>query len=305
MKILVTGSTGMIGSALIELLRTEGHSAVRLRRGRADSGDILWNPDTGEIDLKSLEGADAAVHLAGENIAAGRWTTERKQRILDSRVKGTTLLAKSLAQLQSPPKVLVSSSAIGYYGDRGEELLTEDSPAGSGYLANVCREWEAATEPAAQKGIRVVRLRTGIVLSPKGGALAKMLTPFRAGLGGPLGSGTQYMSWIALEDLCRMFVHAIRTESMTGAANAVAPAPVTNNEFTRELAMALHRPAVFRMPHLAARLAFGEMADALLFSSARVVPEKMQASGFVYQYLTLRSWFSERLSISSRPRIAS
>ncbi len=305
MKILLTGSTGLIGSALIELLRTEGHSTVRLRRGHADAGDILWNPDKGEIDLKALEGADAAVHLAGESIAAGRWTPERKQRILDSRVKGTTLLAKSLATLQRPPRVLVSASAVGYYGDRGPELLTEDSPAGSGYLPTVCREWEAATAPAAEKGIRVVRLRIGIVLSPKGGALAKMLTPFRAGLGGPLGSGTQYMSWIALEDLCRMFLHSIRTESITGPANAVAPAPVTNNEFTKELAMALHRPAVFRMPHLAARLAFGEMADALLFSSARVVPEKMQASGFVYRYLTLRSWFSDRLSTSSRTRMAS
>lgn len=305
MKILVTGSTGLIGSSLIELLRTEGHSAVRLRRGRADAGDVLWNPDSGDIELNGLEGADAAVHLAGENIASGRWTAERKQRILDSRVKGTTLLAKSLGKLQRPPQVLVSASAIGYYGDRGEELLTEDSPAGSGYLANVCREWEAATAPAAEKGIRVARLRIGIVLSPKGGALAKMLTPFRAGLGGPLGSGTQHMSWIALEDLCRMFVHSIRTESIAGPVNAVAPAPATNNEFTKELAMALHRPAVFRMPHLAARLAFGEMADALLFSSARVVPEKMQASGFVYRYPTLRSWFSDRLSTSSRSRIAS
>jgi uncharacterized protein (TIGR01777 family) len=289
MKVLVTGSTGLIGTALIELLRTEGHSPVRLRRGgRADAGDIFWNPDKGEIDSSSLEGFDAVVHLAGENIASGRWTPERKRSILDSRVKGTSLLAKSLAQLQRPPKVLVSSSAIGYYGDRGEEVLTEDSPAGSGFLPQVCREWEAATAPAAAKGIRAVQLRTGIVLSAKGGALARMLTPFRAGLGGPLGSGTQYMSWIALEDLCRMFLHAMSTESIKGPANAVAPTPVTNNEFTKELAGALHRPALFRAPRFALNLALGEMAEALLLASARVVPSRMKAAGFVYQYPELR-----------------
>jgi hypothetical protein len=284
MKIMVTGATGLVGSALLPLLKAGGHEVSRVvRQPKPAEKDIVWNPDEGRIDLAGLEGADAVVHLAGENIASGRWTVARKQRILQSRVKGTQLLAQSLAKLQRPPKVLVSASAIGYYGDRGVAVLSEDSPPGSGFLSDVCRAWESATQPAAAKGIRVVHLRIGIVLSTRGGALAKMLTPFRLGAGGRIGDGNQYMSWISLQDLCRAITHVIRMDSVNGAVNAVAPAPVTNAEFTKALASALHRPALVPVPAFGIRLAFGEMADALLLASTRVVPARLQGSGFAFE----------------------
>ena len=284
MRILMTGATGLIGSALIPVLTAEGHTVVRLvrRRSRNDS-DILWNPAAGTINLPDLENFDAAIHLAGESIASGRWTAARKEKIMRSRIDGTRLFAESLARLQQPPQVLVSASAIGYYGDRGTETLSETSSPGTGFLSDVCRGWEAETERAASKGIRIVNVRTGIVRSVRGGALRRMLLPFKLGVGGRIGSGDQYMSWISLADLCRTFLHVTRTASVRGPVNAVAPTPVTNAAFTKALGAALHRPAFFPLPAFAARLALGEMADALLLASTRVIPARLLASGFFFK----------------------
>ena len=288
MKILVTGSGGLVGSALLESLTLgvgparETHQAIRLVRSKEKTGPtaIYWNLQTGEIDTARLEGFDAVVHLAGEGIAQGRWTAKKKAAIRESRTKGTRFLAESLARLSHPPKVLVTASAIGYYGNRGEERLNEKSPPGSGFLAEVCREWEKATEPAAQKGIRVVNLRTGIVLSRKGGALSLMLPPFQWGVGGILGSGRQYMSWIAIDDLGGAITHALATESLRGPVNAVTPQPVTNLQFTKILGRVLRRPTIFPLPAFVARLLLGQMADELLLASARVEPVMLTASGF-------------------------
>jgi len=286
MKILVTGSTGLIGSALAQHLSGEGHTVIRLLRARARPGEkgILWDIQMGTLDPQPLEGLDAVVHLAGENIAAGRWTLTRKAIIRDSRVKGTRLLSETLGRLTQPPKVLVCASAMGYYGDRGDELLTEDSASGSGFLAELCREWEAASEPAAARGIRVVHLRIGLVLSAEGGALKQMLPPFKLGVGGRLGNGKQYMSWIALDDLVGVIEHALTHDTLVGPANAATPHPVTNLEFTKTLGRVLGRPAVFPVPSFAVRLLFGEMGDALLLSSARLEPVRLAASGFVFRY---------------------
>lgn len=282
MRIAVTGSTGMVGSAVVERLTRSGHEVVRVVRGGsgAGKGSIRWDLAAGTIDAAGLEGIDAAIHLAGENISAGRWNAARKTAIRDSRVKGTSLLCDALAGCSRPPGVLICASATGYYGDRGEELLTEDSPPGSGFLAEVCREWEGACAPAVRKGIRVVHLRTGVVLSAEGGALAKMLPLFRAGLGGVLGNGRQYMSWVALEDLAGIVLHALAREELRGPVNAVAPRPVTNREFTRALAGRLSRPAFLPVPAFALRLALGEMADALLLSGARVVSRRLEETGY-------------------------
>jgi uncharacterized protein (TIGR01777 family) len=243
---------------------------------------LVWDPDSGRIDPAALEGFDAAVHLAGENIAGARWTFQQKARIRDSRIKGTRVLADALAGLSSPPGVVVSASAIGYYGDRGEELLTEESPPGEGYLSEVCREWEAATQPASRKGIRVVILRIGIVLTPAGGALARMLLPFKAGVGGIVGTGRQYMSWITLDDTIGAIHHAITSDSLRGPVNAAAPRPVTNREFTKTLGRVLGRPTLFPAPAFAFRLAFGEMADALLLASTRVSSDRLESSGYKF-----------------------
>jgi uncharacterized protein len=285
MNILVTGASGLIGSTLVPFLTTSGHSVTRLVRSQPKPGEraVHWEPMTGTIDVHALAGVEAVVHLAGENIA-GRWTAAKKVKIRDSRVKGTQVLCEALNRLAPPPKVLVSASAIGYYGDRGEEILTEESAPGRGFLAEVCRAWEGATEPARQKGIRVVNLRMGIVLSPAGGALAKILPPFRAGLGGVLGNGRQYMSWIALDDAVGAIHHAIVTDSLQGPTNAVAPQAVTNQEFTKTLGKVLGRPTVVPLPAFAARLMFGEMADELLLASARVQPAKLLASGYSFRY---------------------
>jgi uncharacterized protein (TIGR01777 family) len=226
---------------------------------------------------------DAVVHLAGENLV-GRWTAEKKARIRDSRVQGTRLLCDALAQLVNPPKVLLCAAAIGYYGDRGENMVREDSAPGTGFLAEVCQAWEAAAAPVVQRGVRVVHLRLGVVLNPAGGALAQMLPPFRLGMGGVVGSGKQYISWIALDDVLGVMHHALRTETLGGPVNVVAPQPVTNYDFTKMLGKVLGRPTVMPMPAFAARLAFGEMADALLLASTRVVPVRLQASGYTFQY---------------------
>lgn len=285
MNILITGSTGFIGSALVSSLTTGGHRVTRLVRSkpRIGEGEVFWNPEVGSIEAPGLEGLDAVVHLAGERIT-GRWTAEKKARILDSRIKGTRLLSESLARLAQPPEVLVCASAIGYYGDRGDEQLSEGSARGTGFLSDVCREWEAAAEPALKQEIRVVHLRIGVVLSPVGGALATMLSPFQMGVGGKIGSGRQYMSWVSLDDLIGIIHHAFTTETLTGPVNAVAPHPVTNLEFTKTLGRVLGRPTLFSVPAFAARLAFGEMADALLLASARVEPVRLLASGYAFRH---------------------
>ena len=285
MRVAVTGSRGLVGSALVPFLTTGGHRVTRLIRGASVGRDeAAWDPAGGLADPSRLEGLDAVVHLAGENIAAGRWTAERKAEIRRSRVEGTRRLCEALARLAQPPKVLVSASAIGFYGDRGAEALTEESPGGTGFLSDVCREWEAATEPASRAGIRVVPLRFGMILTPAGGALRKMLLPFNLGLGGRVGNGNQFMSWLSIDDAIGAIHQCIRTETLRGAVNAVAPTPATNAEFTRTLARVLRRPALIPVPQFAARLAFGEMADALLLASAGVIPARLQESGYDFRF---------------------
>jgi uncharacterized protein len=247
---------------------------------------IYWNPEEGILNTADLEGVDAVVHLAGESIASGRWTAAKKARILNSRVKGTELLASALARMKRRPAVLISSSAIGYYGDCGDRLLAEDSPPGSDFLAGVCREWERATTPASND-IRVVHLRTGIVVAKTGGALPKMALPFKFGVGGRIGSGEQYMSWIDLEDEVEVILHCLQKESIRGPLNSVAPSPVRNAEFTRTLGRALSRPALLPLPAFAARAMLGEMADALLLSSQRVDAAKLLSSGYTFRRTNL------------------
>jgi len=289
MHILISGSTGLIGSSLIPFLNTGGHNVTRLVRSEPTPGaaEVHWSPESGRIDVAGLEGVDAVVHLAGESIAGGRWTPEQKARIRDSRIKGTRLLSETLTALAHPPKVWVCASAIGYYGDRGVEALNERSPPGSGFLAQVCREWEAEAEPAARKGIRVVNIRIGVVLSPAGGALAKMLLPFKMGVGGVIGSGKQYMSWIALDDVVGAIHHALVTDELRGPVNATTPQPVTNREFTKTLGRVLGRPTLFPLPGFAARLALGEMADELLLASARVEPTQLLKTGYPFRFSEL------------------
>ena len=286
MRVLVTGSTGLIGSALIPLLRTGGHEAVRLVRTppRTDSEEILWNPGEGKLDASALEGFDGVVHLSGENIGEGRWTVARKQRIWDSRIKSTQLLSASLADLRQPPRVLACASAIGYYGDRGDELLREDSAPGSGFLADLCRDWEGACQPAAKRGIRVVNLRNGVVLSRKGGALPRMALPFRLFVGGKVGSGRQFLSWIALDDMVAAILHVLSTDTLQGPVNAVAPNPVTNLEFTKTVGHVLRRPTLFPVPAFVIGSVFGQMGKELLLASQRVEPARLLVTGFAFRY---------------------
>lgn len=290
MKIIVSGASGLIGRALVASLLTQGHQVTTLVRresqhdARADVNAVAWNPATGELEAARLVGHDALVHLAGESIAEGRWTDEKKRRIRASRIDSTRLLAETLAQLQTRPRTFVCASAIGYYGDRGAEVLTEASAPGADFLAHVCRDWEAATEPARAAGIRTVNLRFGVVLSAAGGALAKMLMPFKLGVGGRVGSGKQYMSWIALADAVGAIEHALLNETLSGPVNVVAPQPVTNSEFTHALGHALGRPTLLPVPAFGLRLALGEMADALLLSSARVEPAQLKSAGYEFKY---------------------
>jgi len=281
--IAISGASGLVGTALARALQSGGHRVVRLVRRPPGADEVRWDPAGGTIDAAGLEGVDGVVHLAGESIADGRWTSARKRRIRDSRVEGTRLLAGALGRLARKPAVLVSASAIGIYGDRGDEELDEASAPGRGFLADVGRAWEAATADAATAGIRVVLPRLGIVLAPDGGALAKMLPPFRLGLGGPLGPGTQWMSWITLEDTVRVLLAALERPALSGPVNATAPAPVTNAEFTRLLAAAVHRPAIFPVPALALEVLFGEMAREALLASQRVIPRRLTAAGFVFE----------------------
>lgn len=292
MKILVSGSTGFIGTALSPSLTASGHQVTPLVRSITSKSmgkgpAIIWNPDQEGLDPSNLEGFDAVIHLAGESIAGGRWTAQRKADIRESRSRGTRLLAKTLCKLSHPPKIFISVSAIGYYGNRGEEKLNEKSPPGTDFLATVCQEWEQATIPAAEAGIQVVNPRIGMVLSPKGGALAKLLTPFRLGVGGIIGDGRQFMSWIALEDLLGVFQHLLKSSSLNGPVNAVSPMSVTNHEFTKTLGRVLGRPTIFPLPAFAAKIALGEMAEALLLSSQRVEPQRLLETNYAFRFTGL------------------
>jgi uncharacterized protein (TIGR01777 family) len=290
MRILLTGSSGLIGRALMPLLTAGGYEVTRLIRSRIPTGGGLlsWQPSAGRIQVEGLEGFDAVVHLAGESVG-GRWTAGKKVRILESRAKGTRLLSESLAQLRHPPKVLVSASAVGFYGDRGDEIVNEASPAGSLFLSEVAAAWEVATEPAARSGIRVANLRIGFVLSAAGGGLAMMLWPFKMGVGGRVGNGCQYLSWVAIDDVLRAVLHVLACDVLRGPVNVVAPHPVTNLEFTKTLGRVLHRATIFPMPAFAARLAFGEMADNLLLVSTRVEPSRLLATSYQFRFPQLEA----------------
>jgi uncharacterized protein len=290
MRILISGARGLIGTALGNYLSQQGHSVSRLVRSNIpmQSPDVAWDPEQHVVDLTDLERFDAVIHLAGESIAARRWSEEQKLRIRKSRVIATKFLADTLAELSHPPAVLLCASAIGYYGDRDSEALTEDSSPGRGFLPEVCVAWETAAESARTKGIRVAHMRFGMVLSNRGGALTRMLLPFRLGLGGRIGNGTQFMSWITLADAIRSMDHLLSTE-IAGAVNFVSPYPVHNSDFAKALGKVLHRPVFLPLPAFAARLALGEMADELLLASTRVLPKRLLDSGFQFQYPELES----------------
>jgi uncharacterized protein (TIGR01777 family) len=295
--IAVTGAGGFIGSAVAAVFGAEGHRVLRLvRRPASSDTEIAWDPAGGQIDAAKLEGVDAVVHLAGESIAGGRWNAERKARIRQSRVRGTSLLASALARLSRRPRVLVSGSAMGVYGDRGDEVLTESSTPGSGFLAEVGQDWEASADMARQAGIRVVHPRFGMVIHPSGGALEKMLPPFRMGLGGHLGNGQQWMSWISRDDAIAVIRAAITVESMSGPVNATSPNPVRNSEFTRLLGAALHRPAVAAVPAFALELMFGELAREALLASQRMMPARLQELGFSFEHPELGALFTALLA---------
>jgi uncharacterized protein len=294
MRILVSGSTGLVGSALLNRLPREGHTVARLvrpgtpaRAGTADQqagfGDVPWSPEDGKLGAEA-EGAEAVVHLAGVSIADGRWNAARKRALRDSRVAATHHLIDGLKALRRPPQIFIAASAIGFYGNRGDEELTETSPAGTDFLAQLCLDWEAESGRATEFGARVVQLRFGVILAKRGGALPKMALPFRFGAGGPVGSGRQWMSWIALEDVVGIVLRALTNAQMSGPFNAVAPHPVRNSDFAKSLGRVLHRPAIFPTPAFVLRLALGEMADALLLSSQRVFPRRTEQSGYHFAH---------------------
>lgn len=297
MKVAITGSTGLVGRKIASGLKADGHQVVKLVRGEPKGTDeFSWDPDSEKIDAKAFEGVDAVIHLAGENIATKRWSSEQKMKIKQSRIKGTKLIADTLATLDNPPRTLVSTSAIGFYGDRGNEILTEDSTSGAGFLAGVCRDWEDATRTAESKGIRVIHARLGVVLSREGGALKMMLPPFLLGAGGPLGDGKQYMSWIDLDDTAKAFIYMATKDSVSGPVNVVAPNPLTNAEFTKTLAKVIHRPAFFPVPTIGVKVLFGEMGEELLLSSNRVSSSKLVGAGFEFVYPELESALKHELN---------
>jgi len=290
LKVIISGATGLVGSALAPILRANGNDVIRLVRKKNSTSccDVYWNPDKKILDSSIFTDADAIIHLSGENIA-GRWTRSKKEKIRHSRVNITQFLSTTVSELKEPPKVFIGASAIGYYGNRGSETLTEESPPGTGFLSDVCQAWEEATKPASEKGIRVINLRIGMVLSNKGGALAKMIPPFKLGLGGIIGSGNQYWSWISLDDLMGIISFLITADSLSGAVNAVTPNPVTNKEFTEVLGQVLKRPTIFPLPAFVAQLAFGEMANDLLLASTRVEPMKLMKSKYCFQHPTIKN----------------
>ncbi|MGH8933771.1 MAG: TIGR01777 family oxidoreductase, partial [Egibacteraceae bacterium] len=297
MRVAVTGASGLIGSEIVAVLRSGGHQAVRLvRRAPSAADEARWDPDAGTVD--DLTGVDAVVHLAGEPVGGGRWTEDRKRRIRDSRVDGTRTLATALAGLEDGPRALICASGVHYYGsDRGDELLTEDSGPGSGFLPDVVRDWEAAADPARKAGIRVVHVRNGVVQSPKGGALALQLPLFKMGLGGRLGSGKQWVSWITLDDIAGIFVHAVLTPDLEGVLNGTAPEPVRNAEFTRVLARVLGRRALVPVPKLGPAVLLGpEGAQEIAFSSLRVIPARAEAAGYRFRHRTVEEGLRAVLS---------
>jgi uncharacterized protein (TIGR01777 family) len=285
MRILISGATGFIGSALVKHLQDAGHTVVRLVRDAHHAG-ILWDPYKKTIDRSRLEGFDAVVNLSGESIN-GRWTASKKKKIVDSRVEAGRFLADCLTKLQNPPKAYISASAIGYYGDRADEELTESSKPGNDFLAEVCIKWEAEAKPIADAGIRVAHIRTGLVLSPDGGALEKLLLPFKLGLGGPVGSGRQWWSWVAFSDIIKIYEFAITNDGVSGPVNAVAPNAVRNKEFVKTLGKALHRPAFMPLPSVAVKLIFGEMGDGLLLGSQHVMPKVLETNGYGFEQTEL------------------
>ncbi len=296
MKIAITGATGLVGRGLVRHLEHSGHEihALVRRKDRATAQEIYWNPAAGEIDGAALEGVDAVIHLAGENLA-GYWTRAKKERILSSRRDGTRLLSTALAGLKKPPRVFISTSATGFYGDRGDAELDESAPRGRGFLAGVCAEWEAAAEPARQAGIRVVHPRFGIILDKNGGALGKLLPLLRWGLGGKLGSGRQYWSWITMQDVHRGLAFVLEQPQLSGALNFTAPDPVSNAVFTKRAARRLHRPAFFAVPAFVLRTVMGEMAQEMLLNSARVVPGRLLEAGFQFKHPDLGTALEEIL----------
>ena len=299
MKVAVSGATGLIGSALAQRLTREGHEVVPLVRRplRPAERAIAWDPARGTIDRAALEGYDAVVNLAGENVF-GRWTAAKKQRIRESRVAGTRLVSEAIAGLERPPRVLLAASAVGYYGDQGAAELTEESPRGDDFLAAVARDWEAATSPAARAGVRVANLRFGVVLAQAGGVLQKMLPAFRLGLGGPIGRGAQYFPWVAMEDALGAILHVLATASLSGPVNITAPHPVTQLEFVRTLGRVLRRPAVLPVPPLALRLVFGREAAAMMGSGQRVLPARLLAAGYHFRYGELEPALRQLLAAS-------
>ncbi|HYR76755.1 MAG TPA: TIGR01777 family oxidoreductase [Pyrinomonadaceae bacterium] len=284
MKVLIAGASGLIGSALIPTLETDGAEVTRLVRSTPKPGEIEWHPNQDAMDPARLEGFEAIINLAGENVAAGRWTEDQKRKIHDSRVNGTHLLSEAMAKLAQRPRVFLCASATGFYGDREDEVLDEHSDSGGGFLAGVCREWEKATEPAVAAGVRVVNLRFGVIISREGGMLAKLLTPFKMGMGGKVGSGKQVISWVAIDDVVSAIKLALNDETFRGPVNVVSPNPVTNEVFTKTLGHVLSRPTALAMPAFAARLAFGEMADEMLLTSQYVVPKRLMDTGYEFKY---------------------
>jgi uncharacterized protein (TIGR01777 family) len=300
MNVLLSGSSGFIGSALKRELTREGHVVFCLSRFPTDHPrEVFWNTETGAMDeekLAALGSADAVVHLAGENIANGRWSSRRKAEIWNSRVPATERLAKCLLALKSRPSIFIGASAVGFYGNRGEEVLTESSARGAGFLAELCEAWEKAADPLAGAGARVFHPRFGMILSASGGALAKMLPIFKLGLGGRLGSGEQWMSWISLRDAVGVILSGLKTQNFSGAVNAVSPGPVRNRDFTRAVAGTLKRPAVFSVPRTILKLAYGEMADEVLLNSLRVMPERLRKLGFQFHDTDLKQTLETGLS---------